>query len=225
MGKKLVPHSTNSSKVKDSQQYKNVFQTLLGLVGSRREAKKMARMITIGKQVPFSLTEQLFMERHPEYKGNVSNNFYTVKKYTGFRVDEEGEGLVKTHYEPVEEPISFLNIEVNESKITFEKAGNGAQYDEMIQYANDNPQYLERFFDRKIELFCEEEDQVQEARKAKKKEIESKLEAIGETVQLPKMNAVEPEEVPKQHPKKSPRKHPRSYYHTKPADPPVPITE
>jgi len=90
----------------------------------------------------------------------------------------------------------------------------------------------------------EQADRNREAKEAKKKEeeakkqqeIESKLEAIAETVQLPKMNAVEPEAQPKkEHPKKSPkspRKHPRSFYHTKPdessatmPDPPTPITE
>ena len=92
------------------------------------------------------------------------------------------------------------------------------------------------FFDRKMEEVCEKADRKREAKEAKKneeeakkqQEIESKLDAIGETVQLQKMNAVESEEAPKEHPKKSPkspRKHPRSFYHTKPDESSAPITE
>ena len=80
---------------------------------------------------------------------------------------------------------------------------------------------------------CSGDDKSRGEEEAKKQqEIESKLEAIGETVQLSKMNAVEPEAQPKkEHPKKSPkspRKHPKNFYHTKPdessatmPDPPV----
>ena len=131
-----------------------------------------------------------------------------MKKFVGLRINENDVGLVRTQYEETEEPINLINIEINEAKVSVEEAGNGKQYKEMLKYANDHPECLENFFDRKIEMFCEGEDQVQEARKAKEakkkeeeakkqQEIESKLEAIGETVQLQKMNADEPEAQPK----------------------------
>jgi len=232
------PSSTISSTVKECPRYDDVFQKVLSIVGNKREAKKMARMITIGKKVPFSITEQLFIKNQPEYQGRVSHEFFEVKKFIGFRVNENGVGLVRTQYEETEEPINLINIEINEAKQSFEEAGNSKEYQKMLEYANDHPECWENFFDKTMEEECEKADREREAKKkeeeAKKKEeeakkqqeIESKLEAIGETVQLPKMNAVEPEEVPKQHPKKQPKQpYASKYYPTIAADPPVPITE
>ena len=102
----------------------------------------------------------------------------------------------------------------------------------MLEYANDHPECWENFFDKTMEEECEKADREREAKKKeeeakKQQEIESKLESIGETVQLPKMNVVEPEEVPKQHPKKQPKQpYASKYYPTIAADPPVtPITK
>jgi len=50
-----------------------------------------------------------------------------VKKFTGFRIDENGVGLVRTQYEETEEPINLINIEINEAKVSFEEAGIGKQ--------------------------------------------------------------------------------------------------
>jgi len=198
----------------------------------KREAKKFARVVASGEKIPFSDAEKKFIDDHPEFRGQVSENYYLVKKFIGFRVDENDIGLVRTQYEETEEPINLINIEINDTKVSFEEAGNGDEYVKMLTYANDHPECLENFFDRKMEEECEKADREREAKKkkeeeAKKKEeeakkqqeIESKLEAIGETVQLPKMNAVEPEEVPKQHPKKQPKQpYARKYYPTIAAD-------
>ena len=202
-----------------------------------RQAKKFARVLTKGHKIPFSKYEQEFIDKHPEFQGQVSENYYLVKKFTGFRVNENGVGLVRTQYEETEEPINLINIEINEAKQSFEEAGNSKEYQKMLEYANDHPECWENFFDKTMEEECEKADREREAKKkeeeakkkeeeAKKKEVTEKLEAIGETVQLPKMNAVEPEEVPKQHPKKQPKQpYASKYYPTIAADPPVPITE
>ena len=205
---------------------------------SKREAKKFARGVASGYKVPFSDGEKKFIDDHPEYQGRVSEGCYLVKKFTGFRVDENDIGWVRTQYEETEEPINLINIEINEAKVSFEEAGNSKEYQKMLEYANEHPECLENFFDKTMEEECEKADREREAKKkeeeakkkeeeAKKKEVTEKLETIGETVQLPKMNAVEPEEVPKQHPKKQPKQpYASKYYPTIAADPPVtPITE
>jgi len=122
----------------------------------------------------------------------------------------------------VEEPLIFLNIEVNEANISFEEAGNSGEYDEMLTNANEHPEYMERFFDKKMEEECEKADREREA---KKKEVAEKLESIAGTIQLQNMNAVESEEQPRRnHPRKQPKPYPRGTYSAMP-DPPVPITE
>ena len=167
--------------------------------------------------------EQRFINEHPEYQGRVTESRYAVKCIKGFRVREDNVPVVLTKYEEVEEPLVFVTVDLNGTKTRFVKKGNGHQYEEMLQYRDDNPEYKDNFFDSSLEQGTEEAKKKEEEAK-KQQEIESKLEAIGETVQLPKMNAVEPEEVPKQHPKK--QQYPRKYYPTIAADPPVtPMTE
>jgi len=158
----------------------------------KREAKKFARVMASGYKVPFSNLEQRFIDEHPEYQGRVSEGCYLVKKFAGFRVDENDMGLVRTQYEEVEEPLVFLNIKFNEARESFGEAGNADEYEEMMNYANKHPEYMERFFDNKMEEECEKTDREQEAQEAKKKEEEAKevaekLELIAESVQLQKL--------------------------------------
>jgi len=69
------PSSTISSTVKECPRYDDVFQKVLSNVGNKREAKKMAHMITIVKKVPFSITEQLFIKITLSTKGEYLMSF------------------------------------------------------------------------------------------------------------------------------------------------------
>ena len=47
---------------------------------TRREAKKFARALTMGHEIPFSDYEKRFINEHPENRGKVSETCYLVKK-------------------------------------------------------------------------------------------------------------------------------------------------
>jgi len=163
------------------------YQKSLAEGTTKREAKKLARLVSIGKKVPFSQLELQFMEQHPEYQSQVSESCYAVKCIKGFRICEDDVQVVLTKYEEVEEPLVFVTVDLNGMKARFVKKGNEHQYEEMLPYMDDNPEYKDNFFDSSLEQGAEE--------------------------------------ASKEHPKKQPKPYPRSFYNTKPADPPVPITE
>jgi len=187
---------------------------------TRREAKKYARVVASEYKVPFSDAEKKFINDHPKYQGRVTEGCYMVKKFVGFMINENDVGLVRTQYEETEEPTNCVNIEINEAKKSFEEEGNADQYVTMLKYANEHPECIGNFFDKKMEMFCEEEDQVQEARKAKeakKKEEEAKrtaqrLELLEDSVQVQKINpGHEPGTDQVQPKKKHPMKKPKPY--------------
>jgi len=183
----------------------NMMQKVANLSkGGGRSTKNLARMILNGKK-EFTDLERRIMEENPEYKGKVSEDVHVVRAYTGFEVID-GKPLLDTEWEKTKTHLGFCDVNLLETQKSFEAAGNGHQIPHLLQYIDENQQYLERIYIPELEELDGSNDQQAEARRR----------AILEAGELPKKN----------HPKKSPRKHPRSYYHTKPADPPVtPMTE
>jgi len=132
------------------------YQKSLGEGSTKREAKKLARLVSIGKKVPFSQLELQFMEQHPEYQGKVTETCYAVKCIKGFRVREDNVPVVLTKYEEVEEPLVFVTVDLNGTKARFAKKGNEHQYEEMLKYRDDNPEFKDNFFDSSLEQGTEE---------------------------------------------------------------------
>jgi len=173
--------------------------------GGGRSAKNLARMVMNGKK-EFTDFEQLFIDENPEYKDKVSEDVHVVKAYTGFEVID-GKPFLDAEWEKTRVPFIFCNVNLPESKKSFEAAGNGHQIAHMLQFVDDNPRYLEKIYNPELEELDGNNNEEAEARRR----------AILEQGT---------EEVPKQHPKKQPKPYPRSHYHTKPADLLVtPITE
>jgi len=52
------------------------YQKPLAKGSTKRGVKKFARLVSIGKKVPFSQLELQFIEKHPEYHGKVSESCY-----------------------------------------------------------------------------------------------------------------------------------------------------
>jgi len=97
--------------------------------------------------------------------------------------------LINVEWQDSEEPLAFVNIEINESEQDFTNAGNGEQFKALQQYVDDHPEYLERLFCKEYEVLPNEGPESEEEPK--------------------------PEEDPNprgKSPRKAPRKHPRSHY-------------
>jgi len=178
--------------------------------GGGRSVKNMARMIILEKK-EFNDFEQQLLEENQEYKDKVSEDVHVVKAYTGFE-DIDGEPFLEAEWEKTRVPFIFCNVDLSETKKSFEAARNGHQIAHMLQFVDDNPRYWEKIYNPVLDELDGNNDQQAEAQRR---------------------TILEPEEAQpkKNHPKKSP-KSPRNFYHTKPdessatmPDPPVPITE
>ena len=110
----------------------------------------------MGEKIPFSNLEQRFINEHPEYQGRVTETCYTVKCIKGFRVREDDVPVVLTKYEEVEEPLVFVTVDLYGTKTRFSKKGNEHQYEEMLQYRDNHPEYNDNFFDSSFEQDTEE---------------------------------------------------------------------
>jgi len=147
------------------------------------------------------------MEENSQYKGKVSEDVHLVKAYTGFE-DIDGEPFLEAEWEKTRMSFIFCNVNLPETKKSFEAEGNGHQIAHMLQFFDENPRYLEKIYNPVLEELDGNNNEEAEAQRR---------------------GILEPEAQPKKnHPTKSPKspiKHPRSFYHTKPDDPPVPITE
>ena len=175
----------SKSKIKP---YSQLIEGVRALGLSGRSAKKMARLCMV-RNMEFSEFEKKFIEDHPQYQNKVSDFVQDVKRYTGFRVNEEGVPLINVEWQDSEEPLAFVNIEINESEQDFTNSGNGEQFTALQQYVDDHPEYLERLFCKEYEVLPNKDSESEEEPK--------------------------PEEDPNprgKSPRKAPRKHPRSYY-------------
>jgi len=85
-----------------------------------------------------------------------------VKCIKGFRFREDNVPVVLTKYEEVEEPLVFVTVDLNGTKARFAKKGNEHQYEEMLQYRDDNPEFKDNFFDSSHEQGTEEEQPKKE---------------------------------------------------------------
>jgi len=170
--------------------------------GGGRSVKNMARMIMNGKK-EFTDFEQQFIDENPEYKDKVSEDVHVVKAYTGFEVID-GKPFLDAEWEKTRVPFIFCNVNLPESKKSFEAAGNGHQIAKLLQFVDDNPRYLEKIYNPELEELDGNNNEEAEARRR----------AILEAGELPK----------KEHPKKQP-KFPRGTYSAMPDPPVTPITE
>ena len=170
--------------------------------GGGRSAKNMARMIMNGKK-EFTDFELQFIDENPQYKDKVSEDVHVVRAYTGFEVIN-GEPFLDAEWEKTRVPFIFCNVNLPESKKSFEAAGNGHQIAKLLQFVDDNPRYLEKIYNPELEELDGNNNEEAEARRR----------AILEAGELPK----------KEHPKKQP-KFPRGTYSAMPDPPVTPITK
>jgi len=121
----------------------NMMQKVANLSkGGGRSAKNIARMIMLEKK-EFTDFEQQFIDENPQYKDKVSEDVHVVRAYTGFEVIN-GEPFLDAEWEKTRVPFIFCNVNLPESKKSFEAAGNGHQIAKLLQFVDDNPRYLEK---------------------------------------------------------------------------------
>jgi len=164
----------------------------------------MARMVNI-KNVDFTPFQQQYMIDHPQFHNNVTGFEEEVEEYQGFIIDDNNEPKLLAKWAKSFVPYIFCNVNLEKSKHSFHKAGNGHQFNKLLQFVDDNPRYLERIYNPLLEELDGNNDEQTEAQRR----------AILEQGT---------EEVPKQHPKKQP-KFPRGTYSAMPDPPVTPITK
>jgi len=131
--------------------------------GGGRSAKNLARMVMNGKK-EFTDFEQQFIDENPEYKDKVSEDVHVVKAYTGFEVID-GKPFLDAEWEKTRVPFIFCNVNLPESKKSFEAAGNGHQIAHMLQFVDENPRYLEKIYNPELEELDGNNNEEAEARR------------------------------------------------------------
>ena len=73
----------------------------------------------------------------------MSEDVHIVRAYTGFEIID-GKSLLDTEWEKTKQHFVFCNVNLQKTRISFEKARNGHQIKDLLQYVDELPRYLEK---------------------------------------------------------------------------------
>jgi len=137
-------------RLSQSPAYQEIYAKATNSGFSNKQAKNMARMAGI-KNVDFTPFQQQYLIDHPQFHNNVTEFEEEVEEYQGFIIDVDNEPKLLAKWAKSLVPFIFCNENLEKSKHSFHKAGNGHQFNKMLQFVNDNPRYLERIYNPLLE--------------------------------------------------------------------------